>query len=201
MKLRHLLSLFALGLCTAAFATPILDQVNNANPANGFSYIYVTPQFNWSQSFQQSAGNISGGGFLLGSYWGNGTETFTIGVYSADPSVNPGSLLASGTVTGTSGNWVDAFWNPINVAPNTTLYLGITSATYSYFATTYSSGNTYALGSVSSSGTANTNFDLGFRTYSDDSASVPDSGSTLVMMAGSVLGLVAIGRRFGSNRA
>ncbi len=182
MKLRHLLSVCTLGICAAAFATPILDQVNNADPVYLLSPIYSSIQSNWSQSFQQSAGNISGGGFLLGA-GGSGSDTFTIGVYSAEPSANPGSLLASGTATGTPGNWVDAFWNPINVAPNATLYLGITSTTSSNFTSTYTVYNSYPLGAIGIGGYVYNNYyvDLGFRTYSDDSASVSDSGSTLVM--------------------
>ncbi len=168
-------------LCAGGLATagPVVDQ----SQPSGTSHMAAFSQSDLAQSFQQAHNNVSGAGIKL---WSIGTsDTVTISLWDDLPNQS-GSILASGSAVGTAGNWVDVFWTPETVVPDTTLYLVFTSAnnTLGIAGDTqdpYSRGQVYANAGYGSF----PNFDYTFRTYYEDSiAAVPAPGALLLGMLG-----------------
>jgi hypothetical protein len=92
------------------------------------SLIATFDQTDLAQSFQQSAGNITGASAKLRQGIGTGSGDITISLYSALPNAG-GTLLASGTDLGvTPGEFaVVNFGSAVSVTPNTTYFLVFTS--------------------------------------------------------------------------
>jgi len=118
--MRILLSLtLACCLAVPAFAD-LIDQ----NQPSGPVYMAAFSQTDLAQSFQQTNDNISGAGILLQSGVGS-SDNVTISVYTALPNAG-GVLVATGSATGTQGQWVDVFWNYVPITPGVTYYLVFT---------------------------------------------------------------------------
>ncbi|MDB6167695.1 MAG: sorting protein [Verrucomicrobia bacterium] len=182
-------ALVALCFCRSAKADLVVDQLNAGTEGS----VSFTGDYLW-QSFQPSADNISGAGFIMYSNAGGGSRQFFVGIFSDNPSTAPGSLLASGSVSATTGNWADVFWNSTALTPGGTYYLGLlsTNPQDSAFSLSFTVGNAYAPGKMGF-GTfpVNADYDLTFRTY----ASVPDVMSTAAILGVTLTGLALIRRR------
>ncbi len=166
-------------------AAPTIDQVQ----PNAFVPMAAFYQSDLAQSFQQANNNVAGAGIFLSSGYGS-TGDVTIALWDNLPNQG-GNLLASGTATGTPGNWVDVFWAPVTVVPDTTLFLVFTSTNTDQIIAgdmydPYARGQVYA----------NTGFisfpwdDYAFRTYY---TAIPAPGTLLLGSIG--MGVVGCLRR------
>lgn len=178
--------LWAAGLTTAAL---VIDQSQPNNP----HYMAGFSQPDLAQSFQQAHNNVAGAGIFLRQGIGT-SDTVTIALWDNLPNQG-GTLLASGSSLGTAGSWVDVFWAPVVVIPDTTQYLVFTSANDT-LGISGSTSNPYPRGQVyANSGYQSfPEFDYTFRTYYDDTYSViPVPGAMLLTTLG--MGLVGYLRR------
>lgn len=190
LSLAILVGAFCVG--DRAQANPIVDQLNAGTDGS----ISFGGDYLW-QSFRQSADNISGAGILLYSNSSNGPRVLSIGVFSANPSISPGSLLATGTVSATVGNWADVFWSPVNLTQGATYYLGVLpiSPLNSDFQLYFTINDKYANGLMGfGSSPVAPGYDLTFRTYS----SVPENAATLTLVGLALIGFVVVRRRVSS---
>ena len=174
------------GLTTAA---PVIDQ----SQPNNFSHMAAFAQSDLAQSFQQAHDNVAGAGIFLQQGVGT-SDMVTISLWDNLPNQG-GTMLTGSSVLGTSGSWLDVFWAPVAVIPDTTLYLVFTSANDTLgisgdTSNPYPRGQVYANPGFGSFPT----FDYTFRTYYDDGFSViPAPGAMLLGMLGT--GLVGYFRR------
>lgn len=179
-------------LTLPAYAVPMIDQ----NQPLQNAYMTAFSQTDLAQSFQQSMSNITGAGIFLQPGVGS-SDTVTLSVWDALPN-QAGVMLATGTSTGTSGSWVDVFWAPVSVVPNTTLYLVFTgNTTLGVTGTTYDS---YPAGYVFSNAGFGPfpSYDFTFRTYYDNQINnptpTPEPG-TLLLMGTGIAGLALWSRK------
>lgn len=150
-----------------ASAGIIIDQEQNDNSV----YMAAFSQSDLAQSFQtQKFDNIAGAGIFLQPGIG-GTDNVTIELWDALPP-DGGNLLASASAQGTQGDWVDVFWDPEAITPNTTYYLVFTGNTTLGISGSvnnpYPFGNVYANAGFQEFPT----FDYAFRTW----VSIPAPG-------------------------
>jgi hypothetical protein len=107
-----------------ATAGPILDQ----NQPSGPTYMAAFSQTDLAQSFQtqQSSMPTIGAGILLQPGIGS-TDTVVIELWTTLPNAG-GMMLATGSTTGTQGDWADVFWDGGGVLldADTTYYLHFT---------------------------------------------------------------------------
>ena len=193
-----ILGLLAMGLLAGpmvAFSASVVDQ---NNPVVGEAWCLIDNLC--GQSFQQGAGNISGAGIYLSPGFGT-SGTITISIYQNYGGV-PSGLIASGTsgIVGPSSGWVDVLWLPTSVSSLTTYYL-VLSATDPALAAAqdgvggFGDGGDYASGQAVYGGSFfYQNVDLTFRTYSDDTHSVPEPG-TLALLGLGIVGVALTRRR------
>jgi len=177
------LCLLSLSIVSSANATPVIDQDQSLD-TNPMAAIYQT---DLAQSFQQAGDNVAGAGIFL-SAWSTSGSTATISLWDNLPNAG-GTQLASGSAVGTAGNWVDVFWDPVAVVPDTTLYLVFTSAD-EYIVLGGDTSNPYSRGMVFAGDgyQAYPTFDYTFRTYRDDGlAAVPAPGALLLASLGAGL--------------
>ena len=198
VKSFHLSALPALllGAVLALPAAPALAAVvvDQNQPDNSLPIAFINGGA--AQSFQQTANNIAGAGIYLAPGRGLGSADITIALWSNLPP-SGGTLITSATVTiTTDGQWLDVFWSPVSVVPNTTEYLVITATglTFNYMlggslSNPYPDGMLY--GGLPGGANAVPSSDIAFRTYSDTtfSGAVPEP-STWAMM---ILGFAGIG--------
>jgi len=151
----------ALALCS--IGPPAHADAIDQNQPSGPTFMASFSQSDLAQSFQQSHGDISGAGILLQA--GHGTSgTVTISLWDGLPS-EAGTMLTSGSATGTQGQWLDIFWNYVDLTPGNTYYLvfegdpamGIAGDT----SDPYPHGHTFANAGYGSF----PDFDYAFRTY------------------------------------
>ena len=166
-----------------ASAEIIIDQEQNDNSV----FMAAFAQTDLAQSFQtQAFDNIAGAGIFLQPNVG-GTDNVTIELWDALPP-DGGNLLASASAQGTQGQWVDVFWDPESIAPNTTYYLVFTGNTT--LGISGSVNNPYPFGNVFANPGYQSfpNFDYTFRTW----ASTPAPGVLALL---GIAGLVRSRRR------
>jgi hypothetical protein len=182
-----------LGLVVIAFpslasAADVIDQ--NASTNNATMALFN--QTGLAQSFQQAASNISGAGVFLESGVGN-TDTVIISLYTDLPNAG-GTLLTSGSTTGTAGQWAEVFWAPYAITADTTYFLVFSGNTTLGISGDVENG--YSRGSVFANTGYNqfADYDYTFRTYaSTNVAPVPEPETYAMMLAG--LGLLGLVRR------
>ena len=131
----------------------------------------------------QSASNISGAGIFLQGGIGT-SDTVTISVWDALPTVTGANLLASGSAVGTENNWVDVSWSPVALTAATTYYLVFTGNTSLGISGDVNDG--YAFGNVfANSGYGSfPGYDYTFRTFADAAGAVPEPTSWALMITG-----------------
>jgi len=172
--MKHLL----LPFIAAALAVPLaaqtidVDQPSNTTCMAGFN------QADLAQSFKPNASDCSGAGLFMTVGWG-GAEDVTISLYDALPNAG-GTQLATGTVLGNPGTYVDVFWPAVPVTPGNTYYIVFTSNLQSMCVAgdtndPYPDGQVYANAGYGSFPT----FDYTFRTWTG-------SGSGLSLQVGGV---------------
>jgi len=161
-------------LLASVLHAQVIDQEQNVNNAcmAGFG------QVDLAQSFQPSFDNVAGAGIFMSV--GVGTpESMTLELWDALPNQG-GTLLASGTILGNPGTWVDVFWPSVSVTANTTYYIVFSTVISMCYAgdvtDSYPRGQVYANSGFGSF----PGFDYTFRTYSNDkpslSVSPPQAG-------------------------
>jgi hypothetical protein len=135
----------------------VIDQ----NQPSGPAYMAAFAQGSLAQSFQQTNANISGAGIFLWAGAGS-SDMVTISVW--DNLTTP-TVIATGSATGTAGQWVDVYWTPVTITPATTYYLVFTGNTTLGIAGDLN--NPYPYGNVFANAGYQpfTAFDYTFRTY------------------------------------
>ena len=162
----------------SGWAALIIDQ----NQPNADALLATFEQPDLAQSFQQANNNIAGAGIFLKPFVGTG-GLVTISLWNALPNAG-GNQLATASAPGSPGAWLDVFWNPIAITPNTTYFLVFTSATTLGIGggvDPYSRGQAYANAGFQ----AFPLFDYTFRTYYDNNfvPGVPENGPTVLFLA------------------
>jgi hypothetical protein len=188
---------FAIGVCLGARESPAVPIIDQNQPSNQLDLADFF-QGDLAQSFQQSAGNISGAGvgMGLGAPGAGLTDTVTIALWDRLPNQPGAIVLASAGGTATLGSWFDVFWSPVPTAAGVTYYLVFTSlsdtlAIAGDIRNPYASGQAYANTGFG----AFPDFDYTFRTYAEtDFEPVPEP-TTLLLLGGGVLTLARLRRR------
>ncbi|MBI3792625.1 MAG: PEP-CTERM sorting domain-containing protein [Gemmatimonadetes bacterium] len=192
-------------LARPAKAQSVLDQQQQTAVP-----FFSNTQFWTAQTFKTSASNVSGAGFYLTNFSGS-AQVHTIDLWSGNPS-GGGTKLASGTVSvpysgpvpasGYPGYWYDVFWAPVSVTTGQTYWLTIGSTgtqTVTWLGAgidPYADGMAwYNYSSVeTSSYTDFADYDLTFRTYTDENSVVPEPSSWTLIAAG-IVGVFGVSRR------
>ena len=162
-----------------ASAELIIDQLQD----DASVYMAAFSQTDLAQSFQtQLYDNIAGAGIFLQPGIGT-TDNVTIELWDFLPTEG-GTMLTSASAMGTAGEWVDVYWDPYTITPDTTYYLVFTGN--STLGISGSVANPYPFGMVFANPGYNPfpDFDYTFRTYT-----VPGPGAL------ALLGLAGLARR------
>ncbi len=136
------------------------------NQPSATVYMAGFGQTDLAQSFQHpTSRNICGAGIKLQPNIGT-TDTVRISLWDRLPN-NGGTMLATGSVQGSAGCWVDVFWNPVTITPNTTYFLVFDGNTT--LGISGDTSNPYPRGQVYANPGYQPfpNFDYTFRTYSN----------------------------------
>ena len=145
-------------------ATTLSAQVIDVNQPSNTVYMAAFGQGDLAQSFIPTMATCSGGGVEMQAGAGF-SGTFTCELWTGLPNAG-GTLLATGSIASTPGNWADAMWAPVPVTIGTTYYMVYTN-TDSGMGIAGDTSNPYAGGQVFANpgygGFAN--FDYTFRTW------------------------------------
>jgi hypothetical protein len=178
------LACFAAVFHMSTYAAPIVDQ---ENPEHFAGFCFTNDAFSCGQSFRPDHSNISGAGFFVDPFYGDGTDgTVTLSIFSAYNSGSPTGLIASASAADVNMNsgWVDVFFSPAAITVGAQYYMIIQSTNpivASYGGNNYADGNAVYLGSE----TAYSSFDLTFRTfYENNVTQVPEPGSIALLGLG-----------------
>lgn len=198
--MKKLISSFLVGsfltfVSISTYAVPVIDQ-NQPNNTRTMANFLIG---DLAQSFQQAADNVAGAGVFLVPGIG-ASATVTISLWDNLPNAS-GVLLASGSGLATPGGWFDVFWSPVNVIPDSTLFLVFTSSNNVLNDDMVIGGdpnNPYNRGQMY----ANQGFqvfpvyDYAFRTYAEPAqTSVPEPSSIALLMFGGLMGLFIAKRK------
>jgi len=191
--MRRFMTIVAAGVLPYAFGSAnAAITIDQSQPVNTEA-IAIFLQGDLAQSFQQANNNVAGAGIFLGDGHGQGGDV-TIALWDKLPNEG-GVQLAGDIAAGTPGNWVDVYWSPVSVTPDTTLFLVFTS-TDAAMAIAGDMDNPYPRGQVY----ANPGYqdfselDYAFRTYYETAlASIPAPGALL--LAGVGISLISYVRR------
>jgi hypothetical protein len=163
--------------------TSELDQVHIPFPGNlpdsnaidqnqpsGPVFMAAFYQTDLAQSFMQEHDNISGAGILLWAY--GTTDNVTIQLWEDSLPGQGGTMLVEASETGTAGEWVDVYWDPVMITPMTTYYLVFTGNTTLGIAGDTS--NPYPYGHVYANAGYGSwpDYDYAFRTYYETDVSL-----------------------------
>ena len=111
----------ALTVSSVASAEYIIDQLQD----DASVYMAAFSQTDLAQSFQtQLYDHIAGAGIFLQPGIGS-TDNVEIQLWDALPP-DGGTMLTSASAMGTAGEWVDVYWDPVDIMPDTTYYLVFT---------------------------------------------------------------------------
>jgi hypothetical protein len=161
-----------------ASATTVVDQ---SQTVGRYAFAYLNGTTITSQSFKAGYGNTVGAGVFLSTYT-SGTAAVTLKILSGLPS-SGAQVIASGTATGTSGNWVDVSWAQAALVVGQTYWLSATANNPMVVA--YGPSDAYTGGDAYIGSNAYRGVDLTFRTYANDAvAAVPEAGTWGMMIAG-----------------
>jgi len=139
-----------------------VDSAIDQNQPSGPVYMAGFSQGGLAQSFQQTNENINGAGILLQTAVGS-SDNVTIQVWDGLPNAG-GTMLAEGSAVGTAGQWVDVYWDYVEITPATTYYLVFTGNTS--LGISGDTSNPYPYGNVyANSYTPFAGYDYAFRTY------------------------------------
>jgi hypothetical protein len=145
-----------------------LSNVIDQNQPSATAYMAAFSQGGLAQSFQQTHANISGAGIFLQAGIGT-SDLVTISVWD---NLNTPTVIATGSATGTAGQWVDVYWTPAAITPATTYYLVFTGN--STLGISGDVGNPYPYGNVfaNSGYQPYISYDYTFRTYYETDVSL-----------------------------
>lgn len=155
-----------LGWTESPLWLPRSDEIDQNQPS-GTAYIAAFSQGDLAQSFVQTHNNISGAGILLQAT--GSTGNVTIQLWTGLPNAG-GTMVTSASASGTPGQWVDVFWDDVDVTP-ITYYLVFLDGTMGIAGSTtnpYPNGMCYA----NTGFQAWPGFDYAFRTYYDTDVSL-----------------------------
>ena len=187
-------SLFGAAILALASLPANAALITDQNQPNNNTIMAYFRQADLAQSFQQANNNVAGAGILLTGP-GNSHSPVTIELWDALPN-SGGEILATGRGLGTAGHWLDIFWPPVAIVPDTTSYLvfaglnpnfGIHGATNN----PYDRGQVYANAGFGSF----PGFDYTFRTYSETGVSAVPVPAAIWLFGTGLLGLIGFSRR------
>ncbi len=171
--MRKLLPFSLLALLFWIVSPVVADTIDQNQPSDA-TYMAGFHQLDLAQSFMQSHGNISGAGIFLKPSAG---ETGNVNITLWDALPNEGGLvLATGSATGTAGEWVDVFWSAVETTAMTTYYLVFTGD--EWLGVMGDTSDPYPFGQVYANEGYGSfpDFDYTFRTYYDETP-VSDIGT------------------------
>lgn len=108
-------------LALTAFSSPLAAQTIDQQQTGSSVCMSGLWNLDLAQSFTAQGLNSVGGGFRMHDSGGS-TENVTISLWDDLPPQG-GTMLASGSALATRGQWVDVFWNPVDITPGNEYFL------------------------------------------------------------------------------
>jgi len=184
-----------LPVIAAAIAVPLSAQTIDVDQPSNNTCMAAFNQADLAQSFKPLASNCSGAGLFMSVGWGS-AEDVTISLYDALPNAG-GTQLATGTVLGNPGTYVDVFWSPVAVTPGTTYYI-VFSGNLGSMCVAGDTNNPYPDGQVYANAGFGSfpTFDYTFRTWTGGGLNLAVSGVcpsiSIDVSGGTAFGALAI---------
>jgi len=167
---------FLAPLVAAALAAPLSAQTIDVDQPSNTVCMAGFWQADLAQSFIPTASDCSGAGLFMRASTGF-AENVTIELWDALPTAG-GTQLATGTVFGSPGTWVDVYWPSVSVTAGSTYYLLFSSDTASMCVAgdtgdPYSGGQVYANAGYGSF----PSYDYTFRTWTGGGLTLAATGT------------------------